>query len=140
MSFNSLTGFAFEGLFRSQGQVRWRHGHKKARAVMFCGGLQVSVHLKGVSECFECMSRPPPKGFPICTIRNTPEKPIHCIVWAKDLLFERLFGPREAVTDLDEREATDAAGAEADAGAQQGCAFETQPTFSERLYPSDGLH
>jgi hypothetical protein len=28
----------------------------------------------------------------VCTIRNTPDKPIHCVVWAKDLLFPRLFG------------------------------------------------
>ena len=79
--------------------------------------MQVSVHLKGKTECFECMPRPAPKGFPICTIRNTPDKPIHCIVWAKDLLFERLFGPAEAVTDLDEVDTSDAAGAAADAGA-----------------------
>ena len=74
------------------------------------------MHLTGVSECFECHSQAPPKGFPICTIRNTPEKPIHCIVWAKDLLFERLFGPPENVTDLDEQADTNDAGAAADAG------------------------
>ena len=33
-----------------------------------------------------------PKSYPVCTIRNTPDKPIHCVVWAKDLLFPRLFG------------------------------------------------
>jgi hypothetical protein len=64
--------------------------------------MQVSVHLRSISECYECTPRPPPKGFPICTIRNTPDKPIHCIVWAKDLLFERLFGPPDVITDLDE--------------------------------------
>jgi ubiquitin-like 1-activating enzyme E1 B len=66
--------------------------------------MQVSVHIHGVSECYECTPRPPPKGFPICTIRNTPDKPIHCIVWAKDLLCERLFGPPEVITDLDEQQ------------------------------------
>ena len=60
------------------------------------------MHLKGVSECYECVERPRPKGFAVCTIRNTPDKPIHCVVWAKDLLFARLFGPPDAVTDLDE--------------------------------------
>ena len=54
--------------------------------------LQVTVHLKGRTECYECRSKPPPKSFPVCTIRNTPDKPIHCIVWAKELLFQRLFG------------------------------------------------
>ena len=44
------------------------------------------------SECFECQPKAAPKSFPVCTIRNTPDKPIHCIVWAKDLLFQRLFG------------------------------------------------
>lgn len=77
---------------------------------------------EGQDDCFECSRRPAAKGFPICTIRNTPEKPIHCIVWAKDLLFERLFGPVEAANDLDEAPAEDAentdAAAMADAGAR----------------------
>eukprot|EP00899_Mesostigma_viride_P008470 jgi/Mesvir1/17624/Mv08850-RA.1 len=63
---------------------------------------QVSVHIKDMSQCFECEPKQPPKTFPICTIRNTPDKPIHCLVWAKELLFHRLFGPCEGVTDLDE--------------------------------------
>lgn len=86
---------------------------------------QVTVHLKGESECIECMKRPAPKSFPICTIRNTPEKPIHCIVWAKDLLFERLFGPQDAVSDLDEVDQANEAGAEADAGVQFACSHVT---------------
>lgn len=62
---------------------------------------QVSVHLRLAdeqgkttlaSECFECQPKAAPKSYPVCTIRNTPDKPIHCIVWAKDLLFQRLFG------------------------------------------------
>lgn len=77
------------------------------------------MHLKGESECYECMPRQAPKGFPICTIRNTPDKDIHCIVWAKDLLFERLFGPPEAVTDLDEAPAGDKEAGEAEAGARR---------------------
>ena len=44
------------------------------------------------SECFECQPKAAPKSYPVCTIRNTPDKPIHCVVWAKDLLFQRLFG------------------------------------------------
>ncbi|KAK9865924.1 hypothetical protein WJX84_004283, partial [Apatococcus fuscideae] len=53
---------------------------------------QVTVHIKGTYECFECQPKATPKTYPVCTIRNTPDKPIHCIVWAKDLLFQRLFG------------------------------------------------
>jgi hypothetical protein len=125
----------------------------------------VSVHIKGATECFECQPKPTPKTFPVCTIRNTPDKvrrtrrkrtllhrapprcasqlhtrlllprahalrtasllpalsvaavvachrapllvlsaqPIHCIVWAKDMLFTTLFGPR-GVSDLEEAE------------------------------------
>jgi len=63
---------------------------------------QVSVHIPKKFQCFECTTKDPPKSFPVCTIRNTPEKPIHCIVWAKELLFQRLFGKVDAVTDLDE--------------------------------------
>ena len=46
---------------------------------------QVTVIRKGKTECFECHPKPPPKTFPVCTIRNTPSLPIHCIVWAKFL-------------------------------------------------------
>ena len=55
-------------------------------------GLQATVHIRGKTECFECQPKQAPKTYPVCTIRNTPDKPIHCIVWAKDLLFQRLFG------------------------------------------------
>lgn len=78
------------------------------------------MHIKGKTECFECQPRPAPKGFPICTIRNTPEKPVHCIVWAKDLLFERLFGPPDEANDLDEVTADDAHASEADKAADAG--------------------
>lgn len=49
------------------------------------------------SECFECQPKAAPKSYPVCTIRNTPDKPIHCVVWAKDLLFQRLFGRSASV-------------------------------------------
>lgn len=74
---------------------------------------QVTVHVKGITECFECQPKPAPKSFPVCTIRNTPDKPIHCIVWAKELLFNRLFGKQDDVSDLDEqRQEGDAASTE----------------------------
>ncbi len=63
---------------------------------------QVTVHyrlkkeagdLEHATECFECAPKQSrTKTYPVCTIRNTPDKPIHCIVWAKELLFARLFG------------------------------------------------
>ncbi|KAK3233715.1 SUMO-activating enzyme subunit 2, partial [Cymbomonas tetramitiformis] len=68
---------------------------------------QVTPHLhteEKKTECFECQPKAPPKTFPICTIRNHPDRPIHCVVWAKEMLFPRLFGKAD-VTDLDEAEA-----------------------------------
>lgn len=55
------------------------------------------MHLKGKTECYECNTRTntAQKSYPICTLRNTPDKPIHCVVWAKELLFPRLFGKVE---------------------------------------------
>jgi len=53
------------------------------------------------TECYECSTKPTPKSFPVCTIRSTPEKPIHCVVWAKELMFARLLGPPDAVSDLE---------------------------------------
>lgn len=63
---------------------------------------QVTVHYRlknkdggtqHATECFECAPKQSrTKTYPVCTIRNTPDKPIHCIVWAKELLFARLFG------------------------------------------------
>jgi len=65
---------------------------------------QTTVHLKGVSECFECSPKPRPTTYAVCTIRTTPDKPIHCIVWAKHL-FAVCFGAADdsqQVTDIPE--------------------------------------
>lgn len=43
------------------------------------------------TECFDCQQKATPKTFPVCTIRSTPSKPIHCIIWAKEFLFNQLF-------------------------------------------------
>lgn len=55
---------------------------------------QVTVIRKGETECFECQAKPTQKVYPYCTIRSTPEKPIHCLVWAKNL-FDLCFGPED---------------------------------------------
>ena len=52
----------------------------------------VHVILPQISECYECSPKPTPKQFAVCTIRHTPDKPIHCVVWAK-MVFAALFGP-----------------------------------------------
>ncbi len=54
--------------------------------------------IKGHTQCYECDPPPPPLTFPFCTIRNHPDKPIHCIIWAKEQLFPKLFGGED--TDL----------------------------------------
>ncbi|KAF8410551.1 hypothetical protein HHK36_003082 [Tetracentron sinense] len=61
---------------------------------------QVTVHVKGKTECYECQPKPTPKTYPVCTITSTPSKFVHCIVWAKDLLFAKLFGDKNQGNDL----------------------------------------
>lgn len=43
-------------------------------------------YIQDRTECFDCVPKPTPKSFPVCTIRSTPSQPIHCIVWAKSYL------------------------------------------------------
>ena len=52
---------------------------------------QVMPVFKKRTACYECMPKPHQKVYPICTIRSTPDKPVHCIVWAKEC-FKLLFG------------------------------------------------
>ncbi|KAJ3134754.1 E1 ubiquitin-activating protein uba2 [Geranomyces variabilis] len=65
---------------------------------------QVQVHMKPYTRCFDCDGRPNRKTYPVCTIRSTPSAPIHCIVWAKDYLFNELFGNPEDVGDTIDEE------------------------------------
>ncbi|CAF1860327.1 unnamed protein product [Brassica oleracea] len=64
---------------------------------------QVTVHVKGKTECYECQTKPTPKTYPVCTITSTPTKFVHCIVWAKELLFAKLFGDKNQDNDLNVR-------------------------------------
>lgn len=63
----------------------------------FDGYIQPIV--PGKTECFDCTKKETPKTFPVCTIRSTPSQPIHCIVWAKNFLFNQLFA--SSVKDLE---------------------------------------
>ncbi|KAF8908185.1 hypothetical protein CPB84DRAFT_1813393 [Gymnopilus junonius] len=66
---------------------------------------QVQPLLKDTTECFDCIPKPTPKTFPVCTIRSTPSQPIHCIVWSKSYLMGQLFGEDEdAIEELDDAE------------------------------------
>jgi len=55
---------------------------------------QTTVIRKEQSECFECSPKGGQTVYPICTIRSTPDKPVHCVVWAKEL-FKLMFGNAE---------------------------------------------
>lgn len=58
---------------------------------------QVMPILKAKTACYECFPKPTQKVYPICTIRSTPDKPVHCIVWAKEC-FKLLFNqPSESM-------------------------------------------
>jgi len=50
--------------------------------------------VKGLTPCYECTEKPKPKVYPVCTIRSTPDKMIHCVVWGK-LLLKTLFGEED---------------------------------------------
>lgn len=79
---------------------------------------QVAPIMKGVTECYECKPKPQQKTYPICTIRSTPDKPVHCIVWAKEL-FKLVFGnPQESM--LYEDPSLGDAGNEEDASTYMG--------------------
>ena len=52
---------------------------------------QVNPIFKGKTSCYDCKPKEAPKVYPICTIRSTPDKPVHCIVWAKEC-FKLIFG------------------------------------------------
>ncbi|KAK5780132.1 E1 ubiquitin-activating protein UBA2 PWA37_001488 [Arxiozyma heterogenica] len=54
------------------------------------------------TECFDCTKKETPKTFPVCTIRSTPSQPIHCIVWAKNFLFNQLFTDEDNKSDDEE--------------------------------------
>lgn len=53
---------------------------------------QVQPIKKDVTACFDCVEKPTPKTFAVCTIRSTPSTAHHCIAWAKSYLFPQLFG------------------------------------------------
>jgi ubiquitin-like 1-activating enzyme E1 B len=69
---------------------------------------QVTVIKGKETECYECQDKPTPKQHPICTIRSTPSKPVHTLVWAKEF-YKLLFGNMEEsmLFESDKADATD---------------------------------
>ncbi|WWC91097.1 uncharacterized protein L201_006038 [Kwoniella dendrophila CBS 6074] len=75
---------------------------------------QVTPMIKNETECFDCVPKPAPKSFPVCTIRSTPSEPIHCIVWGKTYLFNKLFGEDDEDVDTEELDKAKASGENAE--------------------------
>ncbi|TYJ54852.1 hypothetical protein B9479_004443 [Cryptococcus floricola] len=75
---------------------------------------QVTPFIKDTTECFDCVPKPTPKAFPVCTIRSTPSEPIHCIVWGKTYLFGKLFGEDDEDMDTEELDKAKAGGENAE--------------------------
>ncbi|KAF0986608.1 hypothetical protein HZS_6949 [Henneguya salminicola] len=67
---------------------------------------QVMVFIKNKTECYSCTPQPIPTTYPVCTIRNTPSKLIHCVVWAKNL-YSELFAETEGEDNSEEIENED---------------------------------
>ena len=57
--------------------------------------------------------------YPICTVRSTPDKPVHCIVWAKEF-FKLLFGNAQESMLFEETGKEEEGGEETKAEAAEG--------------------
>lgn len=95
---------------------------------------QVTVHVKGKTECYECQPKPAPKTYPVCTITSTPTKFVHCIVWAKDLLFAKLFGNKNEENDLNVRSADASSSSEHTEDVFERRADEDVEQYGRRIY------
>lgn len=61
---------------------------------------QVTVHLAGRTACYDCDSKPATRqSYPVCTIRSRPTESVHCVVWAREYLFEAIFGEGDTEDD-----------------------------------------
>lgn len=63
---------------------------------------QSRVILPTLTSCFECSLDmiSPKTTYPVCTIANTPRLPEHCIEWASELEWPRLFPGRKFDADV----------------------------------------
>lgn len=85
---------------------------------------QTQPIVPGATQCYECEPKPTPTTYPVCTIRSTPEKPVHCVVWAKEL-YKLLFADPASSMMFE---------ADHDASAFMGC---VRPPFADRPDAAD---
>lgn len=85
----------------------------------------ISIHfrltvsfLQDETECFDCIPKPTPKTFPVCTIRSTPSQPIHCIVWSKSYLLGYAFFSEHHCLDFRQHHGRQLFGEDEDAGGE----------------------
>lgn len=52
---------------------------------------QAMILRRNVTRCYDCYPRAKSKTFQVCTLRTLPDKPIHCLIWAKHV-FGLVFG------------------------------------------------
>lgn len=67
---------------------------------------QARVILPTITSCYECSLDMLHRQvvYPICTIANTPRLPEHCIEWASELEWPRVFGGTDRKMDKDDPE------------------------------------
>lgn len=63
---------------------------------------QARVIIPSVTSCFECLLDmiSPKTTYPVCTIANTPRLPEHCVEWASQLEWPRVFPGRKFDADI----------------------------------------
>ncbi|CRH02797.1 SUMO-activating enzyme subunit 2, putative [Plasmodium relictum] len=61
---------------------------------------QVYPIFSNETKCYNCEEKPRNKTYAICTIRQTPTLPEHCVAWGK-LIFEMLFCKNDNETLID---------------------------------------
>lgn len=85
---HSLVEFDSDGKPKPETQIRLIDGGTEG----FAGQARVIIPFE--SGCYECtmQSLPPQVTYPMCTIRETPRLPEHCIQYAYVIEWEQHFG------------------------------------------------
>ena len=92
---HSLVDFEEDGTPNPGTQIPFIDGGTEG----FNGQARVIIPFK--TGCFECSlgTLPPQTGYPMCTIRETPRLPEHCIQYAYVISWEETFGKKAVDKD-----------------------------------------